>query len=141
MASTFQINADAQNAMCNALVDRLDLGGDAATLRFHKGAEPASCAAADTSTPLAILPMTFPAAFGDAVAGVATADTITPTAAIGSGECTHFRCRDSIGVTVFQGSAGLAASDPDAVFDDPTIVALGLVSVTLFTVTVPASKE
>lgn len=137
MAKSFKISTAARNAACDAIVDLVDGGAGAGYIEIRTGAPPANCAAADSGTLLATLPMSDPA-FGAAVAGVATAAAITSdTNADNSGTAAHFRIKDSDGTVIAQGTAGEAADTPNLVFDNKTIVAGGTVAISSLTVTVP----
>lgn len=140
MASDFKINAACQQAACDAIVDRLDIGaGTNAALKIRTGAPPATPAAGDTGTLLATLPMSA-TAFGNAnTSGVATANSITSATAVASGAAGHFRCHDQDDVVIFQGTAGETADATDMTFNDKDIVSGGNVSCTSMTVTVPQS--
>lgn len=137
MASDFEISVAAQNGACNAIVDLIDAGAGAGTLKIRTGAPPANCAAADTGTLLGTLTFSDPA-FGNASAGVATASAITSdSSADASGDAGHFRVLDSDANVIMQGTAGEAADTPDMTFDEKSIVTGGVIACTSFTVTVP----
>lgn len=112
MALNTRYSAAARNAACNAAVDLLDAGSGAATLKFYTTAQPASPDVAITDqTLLATLTLTDPA-FGDAVAGVATAGAITSDVSIdASGTPTWARAADSNGNAIIDFSVGVSGCD------------------------------
>ena len=73
MAANMQLSAAARNAMCNALVDLIDGGAGAGTLKIYTATQPAGPGTAITDqTILATLTFSDPA-FGNAATGTATA--------------------------------------------------------------------
>lgn len=141
MPSDFKISVASQQAACDAIVDRLDLGSGAATgkIETRTGAPPASCAAADSGTLLVTNLFANPA-FGNAnSSGVATANAIAPGTAVASADAGHFRAKDRDGNCVFQGTAGEAADTPDMTLNEKSIVSGGTVNANSATVTMPAS--
>ena len=141
MASNFKVGIAAIKAMCDALVDQLDAGAGAGTCEIRTGAPPATPATADSGTLLATCTFSDPA-FGNSTSAdpsVATASAITSdTNADASGDAGHFRCKDSNGVVVFQGTAGEAADTPDMEFDEKSIIAGGTVAIQSMTVSIPS---
>ena len=91
-----------RDAVCNAVVDRLDLGSgtSAGRLVFQTAA----------SAAVATLPLSNPA-FGNASAGVATANSITSDTNAAGGTTTKFELRDRDSVAVILGSVGTSGSD------------------------------
>lgn len=138
MANNFVLSAAARNAACDALVDLIDAGAGAGTLKIYDGAQPAGPGTAvSTQNLLATLTFTDPA-FGGAAAGVATADTITSDTSVdASGTAAWFRIADSNGLAIFDGTVGTASCDLN--FDSVTFIAGGTAAISSFTVTVPAS--
>ena len=137
MALNFKISTAARNGACDAIVDLIDAGAGAGTLKFFVGAPPTNVADADPATLLGTLTFSDPA-FGAAATGVATASAITSdTLADNSGDAGCFRVKDSDANTIMQGTAGEAADTTDATFNEKTIVAGGTIACTSFTVTVP----
>ena len=140
MALETKISVASRNAACDAIVDLIDGGTGAGYIEVRTGAPPATPATANSGTLLATLPNSA-TAFGAAVAGVATAAAITDdSSADASGDAGHFREFDGDGVCILQGTAGEAADTPNMTFDDKTIVAGGVVSITAFTMTVPQDE-
>lgn len=127
-----------RNAMCDALVDSIDAGSGAGTIEFRTGSAPTNTTDADSGTLLATCTFSDPA-FGSASSGVATASTITGDSSVdASGTAAHFRIKDSNGRVVAQGSVGTSGADIN--FNSVSWLAGGTVSISSFTVTVPAGS-
>ncbi len=138
MATNFQISDAARNAACNAIVDLLDAGAGAPTIKVYTGTQPTN---ADTAIGAQTLLVTFTldgtAAYGAASSGAAALDVspaITATA-VATGTAAWFRAADSAGNTVFDGSVGTSAAD--LVFNTTSIVNGNTCELTGHTVTVP----
>ncbi len=119
-----------RNAMCNALVDLLDVGSGQATgdLRFYTAA---------FATLLATLLFSNPA-FGNAATGVATANSITAdSSADATGTAAVWRMRDRDAGTVLEGACGTSGSDIN--FNTVSWTSGDNISVSSLTVTVPAT--
>lgn len=138
MALNTIISAAARNAMCDALVDLLDAGSGAATLKIYTGTQPAGPGTAvGAQTLLGTLTCSDPA-FGSASSGVATASAITSdTTADATGTAAWFRAADSNGTAIIDGSVG--TSSADLILDSVSIIAGGTIAVTSWTITMPAS--
>jgi hypothetical protein len=91
-----------RDAVCNAVVDRLDLGSgtSAGRLVFQTAG----------SVAVATLPLSNPA-FGNASSGVATANSITSDTNAAGGTTTKFELRDRDGAAVILGAVGTSGSD------------------------------
>jgi len=134
-----KIGTTARNAAADGIVDRVDDGASAGYIQVRTGAAPTNPGDANSGTLLATLPMSDPA-FGAASAGVATASAITnDSSADASGTAGHFRVFDSNNVCHIQGNCA-EGSGGEMNFDDADIVAGGVVAVTSFTLTQPASS-
>ena len=120
MAVTLQANA--RNAAANAIAALHNSG----TLEFQ------------TSGGVEVATIGFDAtAFGAAVSGVATANTLTKDSAATGGTTTKFVTKTSAAVPILGGSVG--TSDTDIIIDN-TVVSAGVeVVLTSFTITVPAT--
>jgi len=140
MASDFKISAAARNAAADGIVDLLDGGAGAGTIDIRTGAPPTNITDASSGTLLGTCTFNDPA-FGDAAAGVATANSITSDSnADASGDAGYFRCyADGAADTAatLEGTAGEAADSPDMEFDNKTIVAGGTIAISEMTLTVP----
>ena len=129
-------NASA-SAACDAVVDRIDLGG-AGVLRIYDGAKAAT---ADTAIGAQVLlaQLTFSAtAFGAAANGVATAAAITDDSsadATGTATWARWIANGGAGVTVLDCTVGTSGADIN--LNTTSIVVGAAVSITALTVTVP----
>ena len=121
MAITLENNA--RNAACDAIAALHDAG----TLEFQ------------TSGGVEVATVTFDAtAFGAAVAGVATANTLTPDTDAAGGTTTQIVTKTRAEEVIMTGSVDTSASD---IIIDNTSVSSGVtVDLTSFTITVPASE-
>lgn len=137
MALNTIISVAARNAMCDALVDLLDVGG-AGSIKIYTGTQPAGPGTAvSAQVLLGTLPLSA-TAFGSASSGVATAAAITSdTTADATGTATWFRAASGAGTAVIDGSVG--TSSADLILDSVSIIAGGTIAVTSWTITMPAS--
>jgi hypothetical protein len=129
-------------AMLNALVDLLDAGAGAATIKIYTGSQPANPdVAIGAQTLLATLTCSDPA-FGNAAdanpGAIATASAITADAsADNTGTAAWFRAADSNGVAIIDGTVGTASAD--MILNTVSIVTAAEVACTSWTVTMPES--
>lgn len=131
----------AAKAACDAIVDLLDAGAGAATLKIYTGSAPANVDDAATGTLLATLTCSDPA-FGNAAdanpGGRATASTITgDSSADATGTAGYFRALDSNGVAVIQGTVTAVGGGGDLELNSTSISSGVAVSVSSWTVTQP----
>ena len=139
MALATKISSAAAIAACDAIVDRLDIGG-AGKLRIYDGTQPAGPdTAISGQVLLAELTLSAPA-FGNATdvgpGAQATASAITTDAsADNTGTATWFRALSGGGTAVIDGSVGLSSAD--LILNNTSIVATGSVAVTSWTFTMP----
>jgi hypothetical protein len=118
----------ARNAACNGVVDLIDAGSGAGTLRIYT---------ASFATLLATLTFSDPA-FGNAATGVATASAITAdSSADATGTAAVFRFYDSDSTEVLSGTVGTSGADIN--FNTVSWTSGDNISVTSLTVTMPAS--
>jgi hypothetical protein len=140
MALQTRISNAAAIAACDAVVDRLDIGG-AGKLRIYDGTQPADPDTAVSSQVL-LAELTLSAtAFGNAVdanpGGRATAAAITAdSSADATGTATWFRSISGGGTAVIDGSVGTTSSF-DLQMNTTSFVAGGNVAVTSWTFTMP----
>lgn len=136
----FVISTAARNAMCDALVDLLDAGVGAGTLKTYTASQPAGPGTAiSTQTLLATLTYSDPA-FGAAASGVATASAITDdSSADATGTAAWARSLDSNGLAVFDCQITATGGGGDLTFNTVSFTAGDAVSITSFTISVPAS--
>lgn len=135
---TVRISAAARSAAADAIVDLVDGGPAAGTIKIYTGGQPAGPGTAPTGTLLGTLTMTDPA-FGNAASGVATAAAITgDTSADASGTAGWARIADSTGTAILDMSVTASGGGGDLQLDNVNIVAGGQINVTALTVTLPA---
>lgn len=144
MATLFVSNNSAK-AMCDAAVDRLDLGAGAALLRIYSGTVPTDAdTALGAQVLLAELTMSDPA-FGSAVdsspGATATASAITDdTAANATGTASFFRIYQSDGTTCeMQGDVTATGGGGTLQINSTAIQSGAKVSVTSLTIFHPES--
>lgn len=127
-----------RNALVDVLVDRVDAGAGAGTIKLYTGTQPASANDAAVGTLLATFTCADPA-FGSASSGSATIQGV-PLAAVGAtnGTAGWFRVADSTGATVFDGSAGGTGSGAQLELSTTAITGGGNVEITGGTVAMPA---
>ena len=126
-------------AMCDALVDRIDIGG-AGKCRIYSGTQPTDPdTAIGAQTLLAELTFSNPA-FGNAAdanpGGRATANAITSdSSADATGTASFFRVINGSGTAIMDGSVGTSSSD--MIVNTTAFVAGAEVAITSWTVTMP----
>lgn len=126
-----QLSVAARSARLDAIETTV---GVSAVLKIRTGAQPATCATADSGTVLATL--TLPSDWlAAAASGVkALAGTWQDTSADAAGTAAHFRIYESTGTTChLQGTVGQGSGDLSL---DNTVIAAGQqVTITAFTLT------
>jgi hypothetical protein len=129
----FRLGTTCRNNACNGIVDTIDQGSGAGTLKFYTSTQPGSVGGT-YGTLLGTLTFTDPA-FGNAATGVATASAITSdTNADASGTATTAAILDSDANVLADCTAGQGSGDVN--FDNNVIVAGGTIAVSSMTVTV-----
>lgn len=117
-----------RNTMCDAFVDAIDGGAGAGLLEIWTTA---------FGTKLATLTFSDPA-FGSAASGTATASAITAdSSADATGTAAVFRVTTSTPATMFEGTVGTSGADIN--FNSVSFTAGQNISISSFTVTMPAS--
>jgi hypothetical protein len=91
-----------RTARNDVLVDGLDAGPGAGTIKIYSGTRPATANASITGTLLATVTCADPA-FGASSSGAATLSDPAAVTAVAAGTATHFRAADSTGATVWDG--------------------------------------
>lgn len=131
-----------RNSMCDAMVDSVDAGSGAGTLKIYTGSKPATPGDAATGTLLCTFPLSDPA-FGAAASGTATLD-ITPavedTSADATGTAGYARFADSDAGGKFDCSVTATGGGGEVQLNTTSIVAGAVVTVTACTVTQPAGS-
>lgn len=134
-----RISTAAQNAACDAMVDLLDAGPAAGTIKVYTGSQPATANTAESGTLLATFTLADPA-FGAASSGVATlASTPRTTTGVADGTAGWFRAEDSTGANVFDGSVTATGGGGQLELNTTTISTGVSVSITSGTFTQPGS--
>lgn len=136
MAADPRLSNAAASAAANAVVDSIDAGAGAGTLKLYSGTIPTNAdTAIGAQVLLATLTFSDPA-FGNASNGVATASAITSdTSADATGTATWARIADSNGATVMDVTVGTSGEDIN--LNTNSIVAGATVAVTSLTYTQP----
>ena len=128
-----QLSVAARNARLDAIETA---AGATAILRIRTGAQPATCAAADSGTILSA--MTLPADYMAAASGGAKAKSGTweDAAADAAGTAAHFRIYDSAGTTChLQGSVSATGGGGDLELNNVVLAVGQTVTITSFTLT------
>lgn len=134
-----RISNAARSAAADAIVDLIDAGSGAGTLKIYTGSQPAGPATAPSGTLLGTLTMSDPA-YGSASNGVAAASAITgDTSADATGAAGWARISDSDGTAIIDMSVSESGGGGDLILDSVDIVAGGAINVTSLPVTMPAS--
>lgn len=132
----FRLGTTMRNGGCNGVVDVIDQGSGAGTIKIYTSTQPGSVGGT-YGTLLGTLTFSDPA-FGNSSTGTATASSITSdTSADASGTAGTFAIMDSDANVLCDGTCG--TSGTDLVFDNATIVASGTIACSSFTVTQPIS--
>ena len=106
------ISSGAQQAMCNALVDLLDVGTGDATISFYTATQPAGPGTAVGAQILLAVCDYSATAFGSAnSSGVATANAIAKGTILATNTPTWCRNADKDALAVFDASVGTSGTD------------------------------
>lgn len=135
-----RINETTRNLMLDLISDAIDAGAGAGLIRIYDGTQPADSSVAITSqTLLATLTFTDPGK-STLTGGVLTFAAITDDAsADATSTATWARIIDSDLATVFDCDVGVTGSGATIEFNTVEFVAAKNVSMTSFTLTIPAS--
>jgi hypothetical protein len=138
--ANLRVATAAQQAMCDSLVDRIDLNTPPGLLRIYSGTQPTDAnTAIGAQTLLVTLTFSNPA-FGSANAsGVATASAITSGTAVATGTASFARIvTGTTFATVFDCDVSTVAAGTGTIqLNTTSIVTSGTVSISSFTVTQP----
>ena len=135
--ANLRVATASRQAQCDAVVDLIDAGSGAGTIKIYTGTQPANAnTAVSSQTLLGTLTFSDPA-FGAAnSSGVATASSITDdSSADATGTASWARIADSDGDTVFDCDVGTSGATIN--LNSVSITAGGTISITSFTVTQP----
>ena len=132
----FRLGTTMRNNATNGVVDTIDQGAGAGTVKVYTGSQPGSVGGA-YGTLRGTLTFSDPA-FGASATGVATASAITSdTSADNSGTAATFALMDSDANVLADGTCGLGSGDLS--FDNNVIVAGGVIAISSMTITTPIS--
>lgn len=134
---TLSLENATRTVLCDALVDRLDVGG-AGNIKIYDGTRPANPNAAITGNLLATVTLINPA-FGAAATGVATLADPAAVTAVATGTATHFRAANGAATVICDGSVTATGGGGDLTLATVSITSGLSVDVTGGTITVPAS--
>lgn len=127
----------ARDDATDAVVDLIDAGAGAGTIKVYTGSQPADADDAATGTLLVTITCADPA-FGASSSGTATASAIADATPVANGTAGWFRVEDSNGANVFDGSVTATGGGGDMELNTTAITTSEDVSVTSFTYTTPA---
>lgn len=132
----FRLGTTMRNNATNGVVDTIDQGAGAGTVKIYTGSQPGAVGGT-YGTLLGTLIFSDPA-FGNSTTGVATASAVTSdTSADNSGTATTFALLDSDANVLADGTCGLGSGDLS--FDNNVIVAGGVIAISSMQVTTPIS--
>lgn len=136
MAADPRLTNAAASAAANAVVDLIDAGAGAGTIKIYSGTIPTNAdTAIGAQVLLATLTFSDPA-FGNAADGVATASAITSdTSADATNTAAWARIADSTGATVMDVTVGTSGDDIN--FNTVSFVTGATVAITALTYTQP----
>ena len=138
MGPNTHLSQAAWNAALNAALALLNGG----TMNIYSGAQPANPnTALSGNTLLATLDLSA-TAFAGAASGTAVANAIASGVGLAVGTATFARCLSAGSVAELDLSVGSAATDPlaDVQLNDAAITAGGTVTVTAYSVSMPAAQ-
>lgn len=128
----------AQNAAADAVVDLIDAGAGAGTLKIYTGSVGASANVTPAGTLLATVSFADPA-FGASSSGAAAATDPASVTGAAAGTAGCFLVEDSAGNNVFDGTVTATGGGGDLQLSTTTISVGVTVDITGFTYTQPAS--
>lgn len=135
-----RIPTASRNAAADAVVDRLDAGSAAGYVEIRTGSQPATGNDVASGTLLATITLNDPG-FGAAASGTATAD-VSPAltaAAVATADAGWFRAYDSDDNAVIDGSVTATGGGGDMQLNTIALVTAVDVTITAWTITMPAS--
>lgn len=136
--AVLRIATAARNAAVDAVVDLIDGGAGAGTVKIYTGAQPTTANDTETGTLLATITLADPA-FGSGSSGVATATDPASVNASATGAAGWFRVEDSTGANVMDGDCTATGGGGSMTLSTTSLVSGSPVDITSFTVTMPAS--
>lgn len=133
-----RLSTASRNAAADAVVDLVDGGAGAGTLKIYTGSPGATADSDPGGTLLATVAFADPA-FGAASAGTATATDPAAVTGVAAGTAGCFIVEDSTGANVFDGTVTATGGGGDLTLSTTTISVGVTVDITSFTLTQPAS--
>lgn len=132
-----RLSTNARNAAANGVVDLIDAGAGAGTLKIYSGAQPATAETAASGTLLATVSLADPA-FGNSATGTAAATDPAAVTGAAAGTAGWFRVADSTGATVYDGAVTATGGGGELELSTTTISVGVTVDITSMSVTMPA---
>jgi hypothetical protein len=130
---TVQLSVAARNARLDSIETTI---GTSPIMTIRSGAQPATCATANSGTVLATLTLPSDWMAAASSGSKALSGTWQDTSADNAGTAAHFRIHDSTGTTCgMQGSVTATGGGGDMTVDNATFAALQAFTVTAFTLT------
>ena len=126
----------ARNASADAVVDLLDAGAGAGTLKIYTGSQPTDPQTAASGTLLATVTLIDPA-FGSASSGTATGSDPASVNASATGTAGWFRAADSNGNAVFDGTVTATGGGGTMELSTTSLVSGSPVDITALSYTQP----
>lgn len=135
---TIRVSSAARNAALDAIVDRVDAGAAAGTIKVYTGTQPANADTALSGQTLLVTLTCADPAFASAASGSVDidADPDLSASAVATGTAAWARVADSDGNTVFDGSVG--TSGTDFIINSTSITSGQTVTLTTGNITFPA---
>lgn len=128
-----QYSVDVRNGMLNAIETAI---GVSAVLKIRSGAQPATCATADSGTVLVSYTLASDWAAAASSGSKSVSSTPLVASAVASGTAAHYRFYASDGTTCHeQGAITATGGGGDMTIDNPTITSGQAVTITAFTKT------
>lgn len=134
---TIRLSTAARNASTDGVVDLIDAGAGAGTIKVYTGTQPATGDTAESGTLLATVTLADPA-FGASATGTATGTDPAAVTGVAAGTAGWFRVEDSTGANVFDGSVTATGGGGDMQLSTTTISVGATVDITALSYTTPA---
>lgn len=133
-----RLSTAARNAAADAVVDLIDGGAGAGTVKIYTGAQPATGNDEGSGTLLATVSFADPA-FSAASTGVASATDPASVSIVATGTAASFVVEDSTGANVFNGTVTATGGGGDMQLGTVALSSGANLDITSFTYTHPAS--
>ena len=118
---SLNMSTSLRTARAQAIIDAIDAGATAGTIKFYTGTKPSSGAAITTQTLLGTV--LFQNVCGTATAGALTFSAMANTAVVADGTISWARIADSTGAFVVDVNCGLAGNSATVIFNNLDVVA------------------